>query len=58
MPKLKSQDIIALFVILSLLMLKVYGIESNFDSVLALILGYYFGYRKHETTSKPDQETP
>ena len=58
MPKLKSQDIIAVVIILGLLILKVYGIENNFDAVLALILGYYFGYRKHEVNSTKSGDTP
>lgn len=57
MMEIKSQDIIAVFVILSLLMLKIYGIDSNFDAILALILGYYFGFRKHEVISKPPEES-
>ena len=45
MTKLKPKDLIAIIVIVSVVMLKFYQIEFNFDPVLTLMLGYYFGKR-------------
>ncbi len=42
-PKLKSRDIIAILVIISIVVLRILGLDSNFDVVLAILLGYYFG---------------
>ena len=47
MPKFKPKDIIAALVIIGIFYLKIMGIDGNIDTVLALILGYYFVKRQN-----------
>ena len=47
MINFKPKDIIAIIVILGLGYLKLKGIDGNIDTVLALILGYYFVKRQN-----------
>lgn len=39
------QDTIALFILVAVFSLKAFGLDGNLDSVLTLIVGYYFGKR-------------
>lgn len=47
MTKFQPKDLIAIVVILSVVFLKFFKIEFNFDPVLTLMLGYYFARRVH-----------
>lgn len=41
----KPKDIIAAITVSGLMYLKLRGVNGNVDTVLALILGYYFAHR-------------
>lgn len=43
--KFQPKDVIAITVILSVVFLKFFKIEFNFDPVLTLMIGYYFAKR-------------
>ena len=47
--KVKPKDIIALAVIVGFVWLRVNGVDSGFDALLAIILGYYFVKRENGT---------
>lgn len=45
MYKLKPKDLIAILSIILITILKLKGVNGTLDTVIALILGYYFGHR-------------
>lgn len=45
MKYIKPKDIIALTIIISFMLLKYKGYNGGLDSILAIILGYYFAKR-------------
>ena len=42
----RPKDIVAVVLIISIVVLKLYGINGSLDTVFALIVGYYFGHRR------------
>ena len=51
MPKIQPKDIIATVAILVLVVLKIYQGQGDIDSLVSLILGYYFAKRQNGTDS-------
>ena len=47
MSKLKPKDIIALTIIIGIGFMKLKGFDGYLDSVVALVIGYYFAHRKN-----------
>ncbi len=47
MDKLKPKDIVALLVIIGLILFKLTGHNGSLDTVVALIVGYYFVKREN-----------
>ena len=46
--KIHMRDIVAIFVLTAAFMLKVKGIDGMLDTLIALIVGYYFSKRVFE----------
>lgn len=45
MPPLHGKDIVAVVMVLAMVALKYQGYDGGLDSMLTLIVGYYFGHR-------------
>ncbi len=41
----QPKDVIAGIVIIGLVVLKIFGLNGELDTAVALIIGYYFGHR-------------
>lgn len=49
--KLKPKDIVAIFVVVGILSLIALKANHSLDSILALIVGYYFAHRSDKVDS-------
>ena len=47
MTHFKPKDIVAVFIIGVLALMKLKGIDNEFDTLVALIIGYYFAKRRN-----------
>ena len=45
MSKLKPKDLIAIVIIMGVIVLKFYNIDSGLNGALGLMVGFYFGAR-------------